>query len=201
MHLVVQPSGSSSGSPSSSPSGSSSGSPTSAPTSAPTSSPTSTPTSTPTGSPTRSPTGSPTAFPTVSPISICDQSIVDLGEISCSNADLTVTGNTATSCSQYGNQAPEDIFAFTVGVGAETLTFSSCGSTYDTYLRVYDKDWIQVAEKDDNDNFGDECFYQAILVADLGPGTYFLVVEGYEETNEFSCSGEYSVAISAECSF
>eukprot|EP01048_Picozoa_sp_COSAG05_P003981 COSAG05_NODE_197_length_14521_cov_113.902995_6_plen_365_part_00 len=74
-----------------------------------------------------------------------------------------------------------------------SVTISSCGSNYDTYLRVIslneDNNMVEVAGCDD---CGD-CGLQTVLEAALLPGNYILIVEGYS-------SSEGNFVLSMECS-
>ena len=105
------------------------------------------------------------------------------------NCGTTITGDTSGAPSQCGNLSPEYAFSFIVGSTNE-LTFDSCSSDYDTYLRVYNSSGDLVASNDDG-----SCGSGAsLIVVTLEPGTYTLLVEGFS-----SESGEYTVAINGVC--
>ena len=58
------------------------------------------------------------------------------GAIACGD---TVTGTTSGSGSTHGNAAPDHFYSFTVETAA-IVQFDSCGSSYDTLLRVFSTD-------------------------------------------------------------
>ena len=71
------------------------------------------------------------------------------------------------------------------------MTLDSCGSDYDTWLRVYDED--KTTELASCDDCGD-CGVQTILDAGLmEPGTYELLVEGFS-----SSSGSHTVLMTCD---
>ena len=119
-------------------------SPTPSPTmSEPTSAPTA-PTTAPTSSPT-APTAAPTPSPTAAPSTPEPTFDIHQGPIFC---DTTVTATTLTpGRSERGNAAYDHYYSFEASQ-AQNYTFNSCGSGYDTWLRVFDAAWNQVASCD-----------------------------------------------------
>ena len=113
----------------------------------------------------------------------------DQGTIAC---DQTVSGSTEGASSALGNAGGEHLYSFTVEGAAEHnfLQFDSCESTYDTYLRIMSTDLGE--ERHGCDDCGD-CGLQTVLDADLPPGDYVLVVEGFS-SNE----GTYSVTMNCD---
>lgn len=87
----------------------------------------------------------------------------------------TITGSTVGASNMIGNMAGEALIPFTVE--ADTwLTISSCGSDFDTWLRVWDKHLTeQLCHCDD---CGD-CGNRSVLDCHLPPGDYLIVVDGY----------------------
>ena len=107
--------------------------------------------------------------------------------ISCGE---TMTGSTFPAINHGGNTSPDAFYTFT-GTGEEELvTISLCGSSYDTYLRVY-SDCSLGTLLASND---DLCDYQSELnfVSD-GTSTYIILVEGYGAHN-----GEFDISVTCE---
>ncbi|OEU09344.1 hypothetical protein FRACYDRAFT_248830 [Fragilariopsis cylindrus CCMP1102] len=151
--------------------------------------PTALPTAWPTASPTT--TTSPTA-PTEAPVSvsICQDALdVDQGVLNCGTI---ITGDTSTSCNQLGNPSADHTYSFKVDF-ENLLTFDSCGSSYDTYLRIYDFADNELAWNDNGTN--PNCDLASFIAITLPPGRYTLLVEGYEE----SSSGGYTIATTGVC--
>ena len=98
----------------------------------------------------------------------------------------TVTGSTSGSSNQIGNLAPDHIYDFCTSARG-THTFNSCGSGFDTWLRVWTHDLsLQLLSCDDCGG----CGTQTILTGELDVGCYKLVIDGFS-----SSSGTYTVAI------
>jgi len=110
--------------------------------------------------------------------------------ISC--GDLK-TGNTSNSQDTYGNSSPEDIYQFEVTTSG-TYEFSTCGSAYDTYLRIYNANMNEMSSNDDAKV--DECEWQSIISQNLIPGTYYVLVEGYSTTS----AGDYKLTMTCSSS-
>ena len=69
-----------------------------------------------------------------------------------------------------------------------TITFDSCNSAFDTYLRVYNEDMsVEIAECDDCGPCGTK---SVLTVENLENGNYHLIVEGYNDSE-----GRYSVSM------
>ena len=85
-----------------------------------------------------------------------------------------------------GEPAGDASFLFCVTIPGR-FTFDSCGSDYDTWLRVWTlEDANEVAECDDCG----QCELRSVLSTTLVVGCYLLVVDGYL-TNE----GAFSVSV------
>jgi len=98
----------------------------------------------------------------------------------------TVTGSTENAESNYGYSSPEHIYKFDV-VSSGTYVFSTCGSAFDTYMRIYDEDMTELYYGDDD---GD-CGSSVVLEKTLEVGTYFILIEGYS-----ALSGDYTFTVS-----
>ena len=111
------------------------------------------------------------------------------GTIACAQ---TVAGSTEGAGNALGNAGGEHLYSFTVpdGLLHNFIQFDSCDSTYDTYLRIMSTDLAE--ERHGCDDCGD-CGVQAVLDADLPPGDYILVVEGFA-----SDEGSYSVIMNCD---
>ena len=92
----------------------------------------------------------------------------------------SVTGSTTGTLNNYGGPSAEAIYRFEADVTGD-YEFSSCGSDYDTYLRIYDANMNELYSADDD---GD-CNYQAIINRELSPGSYYVLIEGYQELAGF----------------
>ena len=98
----------------------------------------------------------------------------------------TVTGSTVGASNRLGNLAPDHLHYFCTSVKG-LHTFNSCGSSFDTWLRVWTQDLSR--ELLGCDDCG-SCSTQTILTGELDVGCYKLVIDGYS-TN----SGTYTVGI------
>merc|ERR1711976_244059 len=119
-----------------------------------------------------------TTAPTLAPTIGGNDGIVQ-GSISCGDI---VSGTTIDGISLHGNPAPDHAYSFTVTSSAtntgNSFQFSTCGSSFDTFVRIFDSDWNEIEGCDD---CGD-CGLQTILeVPDLEVGDYYVVVEGYSD--------------------
>ncbi len=92
----------------------------------------------------------------------------------------SVTGSTTGTLNNYGGPSAEAIYRFEADVTGD-YEFSSCGSDYDTYLRIYDANMNELYSADDD---GD-CNHQAIINRELSPGSYYVLIEGYQELAGF----------------
>jgi hypothetical protein len=103
-----------------------------------------------------------------------------------------ITGDTTGAGSHRGNDASDHLYVFDIAEdGVSNIEFNSCGSEYDTHLRVLSHDMLtEVAACDD---CGD-CEFASILdTGGLDAGTYVLVVEGYSDTE-----GVYTVSTTCQ---
>ena len=92
----------------------------------------------------------------------------------------SVTGSTTGTLNNYGGPSAEAIYRFEADVTGD-YEFSSCGSDYDTYLRIYDVNMNELYSADDD---GD-CNHQAIINRELSQGSYYVLIEGYQELAGF----------------
>ena len=97
-----------------------------------------------------------------------------------------MTGSTRGSSNRIGNIAPDHIYDFCTSTRG-THTFNSCGSGFDTYIRVWTQDLSR--ELYGCDDCG-ACGYQTVLTETLDAGCYKLVIDGYSYN-----SGSYTVQI------
>eukprot|EP00040_Diaphanoeca_grandis_P006688 m.38328 g.38328 ORF g.38328 m.38328 type:complete len:858 (+) comp17893_c0_seq1:193-2766(+) len=135
-------------------------------------------------SPTSAPSSNPTALqPTTSPTPKAADNNTFKGNI---DVNQTQHGNTTLpGITELGNDSPEHYYAFNV-VETCTFTFSLCdgGTTYDSYLRLYDVNFSQLSS---NDDF---CSRASSITQSLQPGSYYVLVEGYKVD-----SGAYSLRV------
>lgn len=108
---------------------------------------------------------------------------LNLGEFVCGDV---VTGNTGQGRNVRGNAARELYIDFEASASGR-YTFDSCGSGFDTWLRLYTRDLS--TEITNCDDCG-PCGTRTVLSADLGPGSYTLMVEGYS-----AHEGEFTISI------
>lgn len=102
--------------------------------------------------------------------------------------------NYSTAPPTYSNSQPsQDVwYTFTVSDYAN-ITFSLCGSSFDTYIHVLDENGNIVDGNDDSDVCGGLSSYLGINW--LSTGTYYLVVEGYDYD-----VGNYNLEVSSQAS-
>merc|ERR1712224_654076 len=98
----------------------------------------------------------------------------------------TEVGYTTGAGNDFGNEAGDVSYEFTLH-SATTITASSCGSGFDTYLRVFSSDLTE--EHCSCDDCGD-CGLQTVLDCELQAGHYVLVVDGFS-----SREGDFEVAL------
>jgi hypothetical protein len=105
---------------------------------------------------------------------------IDPGEI--------VNGDTNLATDSGNNPSNDLWYSYTGNGEADNVTVSLCGSSYDTYLRVFDAcDGTQISFNDDS------CSTQSELTFDSdGTTTYYIMVEGYSSYN-----GEFVLNISS----
>jgi len=92
--------------------------------------------------------------------------------------------NNSTYGNDYGQASPDIYYEFTVN-GVTTLSISTCGSGWDTYLSLIDHNGVQQAYNDDN---GGACTGTTASIVipssqttttSLEAGTYYIIAEGY----------------------
>eukprot|EP00041_Stephanoeca_diplocostata_P024250 m.608435 g.608435 ORF g.608435 m.608435 type:complete len:633 (-) comp22486_c0_seq3:1402-3300(-) len=113
-----------------------------------------------------------------------DPSAAYQGPIECGQV---VVGDTADGAHTTGNEGREHHYSFVVApnVTNRNITFSTCGSQFDTYVRILNADsTYQIAGCDDCGG----CGYNAVLQTQLDAGSYVVVVEGYHDFE-----GQYSL--------
>ena len=111
------------------------------------------------------------------------------GTMSCGD---TVTGSTVSAGSHLGNGASDHIYSFSLSADQPLwfVQFDSCDSTFDTWLRVFDPSLsTELAGCDDCG----PCGTRTVLEAQLPPGDYNFVVEGFS-----SSEGDYSVTMTCD---
>lgn len=100
---------------------------------------------TPSPSPANTPEPETTTLPAAT--TTTGSSGIVVGRITCG---ATVAGSTVDGTNLHGNAAADKAYSFAVGPNGASYTFSTCGSGYDTFVRVYAEDWIQLAANDDS---------------------------------------------------
>ena len=112
----------------------------------------------------------------------------------------TVTGDTRENTalqpnggwSRYGNPSPEHIYKFEAKAYGD-FKFSTCGSNFDTYLRLYDENMNQIAYRDDYGCDNGDDYHNTVLEKSLHMGTYYILVEGYSNK-----SGWYTLSVNCD---
>ncbi|WP_243471397.1 T9SS type A sorting domain-containing protein [Winogradskyella sp. MH6] len=109
----------------------------------------------------------------------------------CANAAAiacgdTVMGSTANATDSGNNSAPDVYYSLAGTAAGEEITASLCGSSFDTYIRVFDA--CGGTELYGND---DSCSLQSeVTFTSDGSTTYIIMVEGFSST-----SGDYTLAV------
>ncbi|MBA5630250.1 T9SS type A sorting domain-containing protein [Moheibacter lacus] len=110
----------------------------------------------------------------------CDGAIA----VSCGDS---VSGTTSDATDSGANPAPDRFYSFTGNGETQLVTVSLCGSSYDTYVRIF-SDCTLTNEINGNDDF---CGLQSQVTFESdGTSTYVIMVEGYS-----SNSGDYTMAV------
>ena len=110
------------------------------------------------------------------------------GVVNCGDV---ITGTTDDNTDTAGNAAADEWYAYTGAGAAEMVTVSLCdgGTTYDSYLRVFDA--CNGTEIANNDDF---CGLQSELsFFSDGTTTYYIMIEGFG-----SNTGDFSMAVTCE---
>eukprot|EP00299_Pterocystis_sp_00344_P014851 c7385_g1_i1.p1 GENE.c7385_g1_i1~~c7385_g1_i1.p1 ORF type:complete len:617 (-),score=143.82 c7385_g1_i1:37-1683(-) len=105
------------------------------------------------------------------------------GTVSCGQ---TVTGTTTGASNIIGNDAGDAFYQFTTTT-TSTVSFNGCASSYDTVMRVLSSDLT--VELGYCDDCGCSSSASKVTVT-LNPGTYVVVIEGYQ-----SSTGSYSMTV------
>eukprot|EP01043_Picozoa_sp_COSAG02_P092090 COSAG02_NODE_28735_length_583_cov_1.487603_1_plen_194_part_11 len=113
---------------------------------------------------------------------LCTDSSYCSGVVACGQS---IVGSTSGALNLYGNSAGDSIWFFAVEA-ASSVRFDSCGSGFDTWLRVASTDLtVQHRSCDDCG----PCGTRTVLDVDLATaGVYALVIDGYG-----SSEGAYNV--------
>jgi hypothetical protein len=98
------------------------------------------------------------------------------------------SGSTSGAANVVGNRAGDALYDFSL-TSETTVTFNSCGSGFDTWLRVF-RDSVSGQEVCGCDDCGN-CGWQTILECTLGAGNYVFVVDGW-----WNREGSFSVSVS-----
>lgn len=123
------------------------------------------------------------------------QIIAQIDADTCDDAEILfcgtiVNGTTADNTDTTGNPSADEFYSYTGNGEVELITISLCeGTTYDSYLRLYDScDLVNAIQEND-----DACGLQSEIefVSD-GTTTYIIVVEGFAANSgvfqlEISC--------------
>eukprot|EP00037_Helgoeca_nana_P027609 m.316925 g.316925 ORF g.316925 m.316925 type:complete len:2014 (-) comp27552_c0_seq1:55-6096(-) len=113
----------------------------------------------------------------------------NLGEAMCGDV---LRGNTNTGYNTVGGAGPELLYDFEPSLTGQ-YTLDSCGSAFDTWLRVFTEDMsTQVASCDDCG----PCGTRSVLTMDLTAGEkYVVVIEGYSTQ-----AGEFTLQVNCPAS-
>eukprot|EP00300_Choanocystis_sp_HF-7_P033195 c45493_g1_i1.p1 GENE.c45493_g1_i1~~c45493_g1_i1.p1 ORF type:complete len:538 (+),score=105.38 c45493_g1_i1:85-1614(+) len=111
-----------------------------------------------------------------------------------------VSGSTRNAPNTVGNPAGDVSFNLVVGSVATSVTLSTCGSNFDTFLRVFDQSNTQISANDDSTCNGQNSL-QSNLALTLNPGTYKVVVDGFgSSTGDFRLTTSCSLACGGRAS-
>ncbi|HEU4608350.1 MAG TPA: DUF6443 domain-containing protein, partial [Chitinophagaceae bacterium] len=107
-----------------------------------------------------------------------------MGTYAAGTYTYTDTRNTGSYGNDYGNASPDIYYKFTVQ-GNTTITISTCGSGWDTYLWLLNSGGTELTHDDDS---GPSCSgltasigipSSLTTLTSLAAGTYYIVAEGY----------------------
>ena len=114
------------------------------------------------------------------------------GQLSCTGWGPTlsdpypIVASTAGAGSHLGNAASDHIYSLSLA-SPQVVTIDTCGSSYDTYIRIYDA--TLTTEITSCDDCG-PCGLQTVLDASLDAGDYMVVIEGFSGSE-----GEYTLEV------
>jgi len=109
------------------------------------------------------------------------------GNVACNGV---TTGNSATGTNTVGNPAPEHWWRFTAPLTG-VYTFNSCGSSYDTWVHIYNRSVNAVGNRVSTCDDCGPCGVRTVLSVGLAAGSYFVVMDGYSNSR-----GTYRLQIS-----
>jgi hypothetical protein len=155
-----------------------------------------TPTGTPTETPTVTMTPTITLTPTVTATPYCEYT--PLADLTGFLGGTPVPGDTSGATNEfrhggYGFNSPDDLFTFTL-TEPHTVTASLCRSSFDTtmYLRnVCSGDDTTLVFNDDSNECASNPSGSKFRIL-LGPGFYYLIVDGYTNTSD---AGPYTLTL------
>lgn len=106
---------------------------------------------------------------------LCEDAFV----ISCGD---TVTGNTLLATDSTNNDGPDVFYTFTGTVEGQAVTVSTCGSGYDTRIRIWeDCGGVEIIQNDDNSGAcGPGGNSQLTFIASAGED-YIILIEGFSD--------------------
>ena len=106
--------------------------------------------------------------------------------------DPRTPGFTCTNDSYSTSMTSEDAWYVFTLAGESTVTADTrlAGTTFDTCIALLDATGDIVSINDDGEDFP----YRSYLTCCLGPGTYYLVIDGYDNTE----AGDYEVLVTSD---
>ncbi|GGG05294.1 hypothetical protein GCM10011344_02150 [Dokdonia pacifica] len=126
------------------------------------------------------------SVPTVPGNDLCENAFA----ITCGES---VSGNTLLATDTTMNDGPDVFYTFTGTVEGQAVTVSTCGSGFDTRIRIFDScDGAEITQNDDNAAAcGPGGNSQLIFIASLGV-EYIILIEGFSDDD----LGPFELAVS-----
>jgi RHS repeat-associated protein len=107
-----------------------------------------------------------------------------IGTYAAGSYTYTDSRNTSSYGNDYGNASPDIYYEFTVN-NPTTVSISTCGSGWDTYLWLLNSSGAEVIHDDDNGAACSGLTASIVIpssqttITSLAAGTYYIVAEGY----------------------
>jgi len=103
-----------------------------------------------------------------------------------------VSGDTSIATNSGYNLSPDLWYSYTGDGQADDVTVTLCGSSYDTYIRIFDAcGGTEIAYNDDDITCSSSTVNSTVTFPSDGTSTYYIMVEGYS-----SYSGAFILSLS-----
>ena len=115
----------------------------------------------------------------------CGEYVAPPSNDDCANAIAVTCGESVFGTTTYasnsgGNQSPDVFYKFTGNGNAQVVTVSLCGSSYDTFVRVFSDCSLTNQISYNDDSCGEQ---SKVMFSSDGTSTYYIMIEGYDNNS------------------